>query len=40
MHVTPATIRKYASTLYDKIGVSNGRAAIAWAWKQSIANRL
>lgn len=40
MHVTPATIRKYASTLYDKIDVSNGRAAIAWAWKQGVADRL
>jgi len=40
MHVTPVTIRKYASTLYDKLGVSDGRAAIAWAWKQGVADRL
>lgn len=40
MHVVPATARKYASTLYEKLDVSDGRAAIAWAWKQGIADRL
>lgn len=40
MHVTPVTIRKYASILYDKLGVSDGRAAIAWAWKQGVADQL
>lgn len=40
MNVAPNTVRKYASVLYDKIGVEDGRSAIAWAWKQGVAERL
>ena len=40
MNVAPNTVRRYASVLYDKIGVDDGREAIAWAWKQGVAERL
>lgn len=34
------TVRKHASAVYEKLGVSSAREAIAWAWQNGVVDEL